>query len=430
MAVIRNLRSNAFASYRHNMQTEVSGAPVSLDDVRVHLGSIRSVEPLIVESSTQQWAYAVSIQLPPDDALRVPIKVSVTASVESGELQLLVVGDDFKTQLGPGATPVGPGSHVIDALWQDSGTAHLVFRNSSAANAACVFRVDAVHVAPGEVAATTRLEEVTGGSGSLDLGRLGKALGRDGRTVDRAGLDIVPVDLLHRRLDIATPLDYPEASREKRFADWKMEVDDAPILRYLYRHVRPKRHLEFGTWEGTGVCLCLEECDATAWTINLAEGETIGGRPAYFSTPEEVPAGAVPLESRSDGDMFQTDAGVFIGHRYRAAGFGPRVCQIYCDSREWDTSAYPAGFFDSALIDGGHTRDVVLSDTRKALDLVRPGGMILWHDFCPDPAVFSAQPAVTGVIGGLLDEWPAIRASLQDVFWIRPSFLLVGVTAK
>src|SRR5581483_11246495 len=105
------------------------------------------------------------------------------------------------------------------------------------------------------------------------------------------------------------PLDYPSASRHKRFADWKMEVDDAPILRYVYRQVRPRRHLEFGTWEGTGACYCLEECDANVWTINLPDGE-------------RDPSGV---------RVYEGDAGASIGHRYRSAGFTDRVCQILCD---------------------------------------------------------------------------------------------------
>ena len=245
--------------------------------------------------------------------------------------------------------------------------------------------------------------------------------------MDEAFIDIVPVDSLHERLGLPVRLDYPSESRRKPFENWKMEIDDAPIVRHIYRHFRPQRHLEFGTWEGTGACYCLEECDATVWTINLPEGEVIDGRPAYSSASAIVPPGAKALGHQDGTDVYQTDAGVFIGHRYRSAGFGHRVCQILCDSREWDTSAYPAGFFDTALIDGGHTTEVVLSDTRKALPLVRSGGLILWHDFCPDPGVFATVSSVTGVVGGLTREWPELSRSLHDAFWIQPSFVLVGV---
>jgi predicted O-methyltransferase YrrM len=206
-----------------------------------------------------------------------------------------------------------------------------------------------------------------------------------------------------------------------------MEIDDAPILRYLYRELRPKRHLEFGTWEGTGACYCLEESDAHVWTINLPNGEFADGRPAYSSSVGVVPDGAVPLTERDGVVVYQTDAGPFIGHRYRSAGFAKRVTQIYADSREWDEAEFTPGFFDSVLVDGGHSDDVVLNDTRKAFTLVKPGGVIFWHDFCPDPSIFRQMSSVIGVVDALTREWPDVIKPLRDLFWVQPSFLLVGV---
>jgi len=71
---------------------------------------------------------------------------------------------------------------------------------------------------------------------------------------------------------------------------------------------------------------------------------------------------------------YVTDTLGFIGRLYLERELGHRVCQIYCDSRQWDTSAYPPEFFDTVLIDGGHQREIVISDTRKALPLLRSGG--------------------------------------------------------
>jgi predicted O-methyltransferase YrrM len=244
---------------------------------------------------------------------------------------------------------------------------------------------------------------------------------------DAQYLDIVPVESLHERLGFSRRVDYPAASLSTPFSKWRMEVDDAPILRYLYREARPARHLEFGTWEGTGACYCLEECDAHVWTINVPGGELVDGQPAYSSAMTVVPEGALPMIQRNGEDVYQTDAGPFIGHRYRSAGFSTRVTQIYADTREWDQSEFAPGFFDTALVDGGHSEDVVLNDTRKALDVVKPGGLILWHDFCPDPSVFNQMASVVGVVGGLTREWPQLVRELRDVFWVQPSFLLVGV---
>jgi predicted O-methyltransferase YrrM len=240
-------------------------------------------------------------------------------------------------------------------------------------------------------------------------------------------IDVVAAGDLHVRLGFAERLELDPETARRPFIDWRMEVDDAQILRYLFRNLKPRRHLEFGTWEGAGTCLCLRECDATVWTINLPGGELVEERPAYASALASAPQGAAAVERLDGCDVYQTDAGLFVGRLYRQAGFGHRVCQIYCDSRDWDTSSYPEGFFDSALIDGGHSQDVVASDTRKALALVRPGGLVMWHDFCPDPSLFEESAAVSGVVTGVAREWERISHALRDAFWIQPSLLLVGV---
>ena len=214
-----------------------------------------------------------------------------------------------------------------------------------------------------------------------------------------------------------------------------MDADDAPILRFVFRNFCPQRHLEFGTWKGKGALHCLQECNATVWTINLPEGERkADGSLAYWEAADPIrPArwrrGVWErlFGRRSGAPAVQTDAGELIGVRYREAGFGCRVCQIYCDSRQWDTSNYQTDFFDSVLVDGGHTRDVVLNDTRKGLELLRPGGMILWHDFCLDKEVRERFESARSVTQTILDNWDWISADLKDAFWIKPSWILLGI---
>jgi len=224
---------------------------------------------------------------------------------------------------------------------------------------------------------------------------------------------------------------------DKPLSCWNMQADDAPILRYLFRNIRPGRHLEFGTWQGFGTLCCLEECLATVWTINLLDGETRqDGSWAYSQTvPEGVEAPTFSKNitfhnvnnSGSDATYYQTDALGFIGRLYLEAGMGRRACQIYCDSRHWDTSNYPAGFFDSAFIDGGHQKDVVISDTRKALSLVRPGGLFLWHDYCKDQIVLENSPIARGVVAAVDSMLPLLRSEMAELFWIYKSQILLGI---
>lgn len=269
-------------------------------------------------------------------------------------------------------------------------------------------------------------------------------------------VEAVPVSELHGRLGFDSPLAYSEESLRRPLKERSMEVDDAPIFRYIYRNFGPQRHLEFGTWEGTGVLYCLEECDATVWTLNLLEGERYAdGRLVYNDWDDSIRelagrknrwrqilwnrrraqrmpkwSNRQPMDSNEDtiyASYYQTDARGFIGRKYLAAGLGHRVCQIYCDSRDWDISKYPAGFFDTCLIDGGHSPEVVANDSTKACRMVRSGGLIMWHDFCPDDEVLESCPSTSGVADALRRELAHLREGLEDLFWIDPSWILIGV---
>jgi hypothetical protein len=240
----------------------------------------------------------------------------------------------------------------------------------------------------------------------------------------------IPVERLHERLGWGEPCTPAPSSRARPLHAWRADEDDQPLFRYLYRHHRPRRHLEFGTWRGAGTVWCLESCDATVWTINLPGGETgADGKWAYYTdfAREEVPAGAAGRTTRSGRVVCATDSMGFIGTKYLAKDLGHRVCQVYCDSRAWDASNYPPGFFDSALIDGGHTIAVVESDTRKALEVVRPGGLLLWHDYAEDLETRQMCESVRGVTAAIDAMTPWLEGRVRDLFWIEPSWILVGV---
>ena len=238
----------------------------------------------------------------------------------------------------------------------------------------------------------------------------------------------VPVQQLHEELCFARPIYYPKSSLNKPLEQWKMEVDDSPIFRYIYRNFRPRRHLEFGTWQGAGTLYCLEGCDATVWTINLPGGENkSNGLPAYSLYPDELASAKEWAEriGMAEQDSYRTDCLGFIGRFYLEKGLGSRVCQIYGDSTKWDISNYPPGFFDTALIDGGHQKDIVINDTAKAFKLLRSGGLIMWHDFCPP--IYDKFETTLGVMRAIYQQWEWINEQTLKLFWIYPSWILVGV---
>jgi predicted O-methyltransferase YrrM len=216
-------------------------------------------------------------------------------------------------------------------------------------------------------------------------------------------------------------------------SEWDMARDDGPILAQIIRFLRPHRHLEFGTWQGYGSKLVLENSQATVWSVNLLEGEHHSdGLPAYVG-PLSVTCRAKGLLGKiisrltNEKQVVQTDAHEQVGSLVHAAGLGNRFNQIFCDSTKWETSAYPDGFFDSILIDGGHQSAVVASDTQKALPLLREGGVIFWHDFCLDQNVRKKFQHVNTVIAGVGAVAEEIKKQGISLYWIDPSWLLCGI---
>jgi predicted O-methyltransferase YrrM len=230
-----------------------------------------------------------------------------------------------------------------------------------------------------------------------------------------ASIDIVPVESLGRALRFDRPF-HPTRLYRHDLAGFNTERDETAIFEYLYRHFRPRQHLEIGTWEGHGATTVARSCAAEIWTINLPEGERDRfGKPLYGAGNDG-----------SDGTL-PSDAGDRIGWRYRAAGYGDRVHQVFADSLELDFSRWSEGFFDTIFIDGGHTQPVVVNDTEKTFSRLRSGGLMIWHDFCPEPHALAENEAPRGVVAAMAENLGRWRPWFDRMFWIRPSWILIGV---
>ena len=65
----------------------------------------------------------------------------------------------------------------------------------------------------------------------------------------------------------------------------------------------------------------------------------------------------------------------------REAKSDPRFRLIVRPRGAYDLHCRDIGPVDAALIDGDHSRQGVENDTGLALSCVRPGGVIMWHDY-------------------------------------------------
>lgn len=377
---------------------------------RVHEGgSVRMVEGgLEVTAAGDRWSYAASFDGAQVSGFHHPVVVSVGVSTESGVLGVGIYDEQMKELIEPEVFRPAPSASGLDIVCRTPARAgHLVIRNAHRTG----------EESRGVVSSIAIREAVPAGVGirhwdaadRVDVADIARRCGvRRGRR-DEAVVGIVGVEDLHVACDFRRAFIPPRLVIPYGLGDFTMERDDAPILAYLYSEHSPRRHFEFGTWEGFGALLCAESSEAQVWTLNLSDGERDEFGNLRYGT-----------------ESVASDAGDRIGWRYREAGLQGRVHQLYGDSRDLDTEHLGRGSFDSVLVDGGHTSDVVESDTRKAIELLRPGGWLIWHDFAPDEIVLQNSEAARGVVGAFADHLASWSEFLERPFWVRPSNLCLA----
>lgn len=163
---------------------------------------------------------------------------------------------------------------------------------------------------------------------------------------------------------------------------FELPYGERVVIAAIASVLNPKVVFEFGTFKGATTALIADVCppDVTIHTLDL---------------PPSFLAGT----SVSDDD---------IGMRFRGnARYTGRIVQHRSDSRQFDYSAL-TGKVDLVYVDGSHKFDDVLADSRMALKMLSPSGVIVWDDY-----QLSALPVMAA-----LDEL-AREVYLERVFGTR-----------
>jgi len=150
-------------------------------------------------------------------------------------------------------------------------------------------------------------------------------------------------------------------------------------LAILAKWIQPTKALEIGTYDGRSALAIATNMpeQGRLWTLNLP--------PDY--TPAEPGKPVGPDEAIA----FKVES----GYRFKPFPESSRITQIFGDSTKYDwseiRSAHGGGPFQYIFIDGGHSSEIVLSDSRHAFDLVdKNNGLVLWHD----TTRFGVRPAL------------------------------------
>lgn len=143
--------------------------------------------------------------------------------------------------------------------------------------------------------------------------------------------------------------------------------------------------------------------DAEAWVLavlatrahTLFEIGTATGKTAYLwarNAPPDAQIVTLTLPpDRLDGYRAETgdaakdtqrarEESAFNRFLYSGTEVESRITQLFGDSKELDETPY-AGRCDFIFVDGSHAHSYVVNDSRKALRMCAPGGIILWHDY-------------------------------------------------
>jgi hypothetical protein len=132
---------------------------------------------------------------------------------------------------------------------------------------------------------------------------------------------------------------------------------------------RAKLLFEFGTCTGKTTYLWARNSppDARVVTVTLA--------------PDEAPR-TYHAEAGDDVDDSRAaiDESTFTEFLYSGTTVAGKVQQLFADSKALDVGPW-VGACDLVFVDGSHAYSYVVSDSEKALQLVKPGGVVLWHDY-------------------------------------------------
>ncbi|HET9426322.1 MAG TPA: class I SAM-dependent methyltransferase [Gemmatimonadaceae bacterium] len=131
---------------------------------------------------------------------------------------------------------------------------------------------------------------------------------------------------------------------------------------------KAKRIFEFGTCSGKTTYLVARNSppDAVVTTITLAPAQA--GEYVKEEGDDRRNIRAALRESKLTHFL------------YNGTPVEPKVRQLFGDSKAFDETPF-LDSCDLIFVDGSHAYSYVMSDSRKALRMIRPGGLILWHDY-------------------------------------------------
>ena len=151
-------------------------------------------------------------------------------------------------------------------------------------------------------------------------------------------------------------------------------IDDhqRSIIAALVKALDAKTFFEIGTSLGrTAWTVAHHNPDLQIWTLDMPPSESVD---------------QTALELGADDRTYFRPV-ERCGEAFHETPEAERITQLWGDSATFDYSPY-AGRMDFIYVDGAHSYEYVRSDTLRALDMLSPGGTIVWDDYVTGPGVY------------------------------------------
>lgn len=175
---------------------------------------------------------------------------------------------------------------------------------------------------------------------------------------------------------------------ERFLGQWgNISIEELCKICLIVAWLKPKSVFEFGTYNGmTTLQMALNTPDD-----------------CHITTLDVPPSQAVSLEIGGIDGVLAQKAGAFdlaIGHYFKESKVVDKILQVWGDSTRFNFEPF-AQQMDFVFVDAGHTYAYVKADTQNALKMIRPGGVIVWHDYHqvlhPDVMVCLGEFAADGM---------------------------------
>jgi hypothetical protein len=166
--------------------------------------------------------------------------------------------------------------------------------------------------------------------------------------------------------------DFPQGQKihsiklfEPIYKSGNVELSEIVAINTFIQIHNPTLIFEIGTFDGRT-------------TLNMAANSSLESKIYTLDLPkDQVNSTILPL-CGADFRYIKKD---ISGHRYLNMDYENKIFQLYGDSADFDFSPF-FNKIDFVFVDGSHSYEYVLNDTKTALKLLKNGNaIILWHDY-------------------------------------------------